>query len=203
MLRKIGNLIKINSSTEELQVPPGQYETDKFPVMTFGNTPSIDVHLWEFNIFGLIDNPMTLNWKQFTSLQNTKVTADFHCVTQWGRTGDEWEGILFNDLMTLIQPRPEARFVMVHCYGGYTTNLGLDVLTDRNVLFAHRLNGTQINKDHGGPLRLVVPKRYAWKSAKWVNGLEFMGTDTPGFWESQGYHMEGNPLLEQRFDFND
>tara|TARA_Y100000590_G_scaffold175298_3_gene200323 strand:- start:148 stop:759 length:612 start_codon:yes stop_codon:yes gene_type:complete len=203
MLKKIKNSTKINSSTETPQVPPGQYETDKFPVMTFGDTPSIDLHLWEFNIFGLIDTPIVLNWNQFTSLQSTKITADFHCVTQWSRINNEWEGILFNDLMPLIQPKPKARFVMVHCYGGYTTNLELDVLTDQDVLFAHSLNGTQINKDHGGPLRLVVPKRYAWKSAKWVNGLEFMEANASGFWESQGYHMDGNPLLEQRFDSND
>ena len=110
-----------------------------------------------------------------------------------------WEGVLFNDLMRLVRPMPEARFVMVHCYGGYTTNLGMDVLQDDDVLLAYRHDGEPLTVDHGGPLRLVVPKRYGWKSAKWVNGLELMAKDAPGFWEARGYHMNGDPLKEERF----
>ncbi len=179
--------------------PPGQYVTDKFPVLTFGGTPKVDLDTWQFRVFGLVEEEVAMDWPQFTGLEKTTVDAEFHCVTQWSRLDNTWEGVSFRELMQLVQPKPEARFVMAHCYGDYTTNIGLDVLDDADVLFAYRHDGEPLAADHGGPLRLVVPKRYGWKSAKWVNGLEFMAEDAPGFWEQRGYHMEADPVKEQRF----
>ena len=127
------------------------------------------------------------------------MNADFHCVTQWSRLDNTWAGVPLEGVMQPAKPKPEAKHVMVHCYGGYTTNLALGVLQDDDVLFAYEHDGAPLAAEHGGPLRLVVPKRYGWKSAKWVSGLELMAEDAPGFWEQRGYHMEGDPLKEQRF----
>ena len=199
MLRKIGRLTKINQRQEGLDVPPGQYVTEKFPVLTYGPTPEIDLSEWRFQVFGLVAQEVILNWEEFMALPQMAVTRDFHCVTQWSRMDNLWEGVAFREVMRRIEPKPEARYVTVHCYGGYTTNLPLDVLTEEDVLFAHRHDGKPLEPEHGGPLRLVVPSRYGWKSAKWVNGLEFMAEDRPGFWEQLGYHNNGDPWSEERF----
>ncbi|MBI4337202.1 MAG: sulfite oxidase-like oxidoreductase [Chloroflexi bacterium] len=183
----------------EVVAPPGQYLTDKFPVLTYGPTPRIDLKSWRFRIFGLVEQEVALTWTQFTALPARAITADFHCVTQWSRLNNAWEGVAFTELLKLVGRRPEALFVMVHCYGGYTTNLPLATLTDDTVLFAYKHDGKPLPPEHGGPLRLVVPKRYGWKSAKWVNGLEFMGHNEAGFWEQRGYHMEGDPWQEERY----
>ena len=142
---------------------------------------------------------MELIWDQFMALPQTTVDAEFHCVTQWSRLENTWEGVLFTEVMKLIKPKPQAKFVMVHCYGGYSANLELDVLLDDDVLFAHKHDGEPLTPGHGWPLRLVVSKRYGWKSAKWVNGLEFMEHNEPGFWERRGYNMKGDPWKEERF----
>ena len=199
MLKKLGRVTRIKQDQEGLHVPPGQYATEKFPVLTFGPTPVIDLESWRFRAFGLVEEEITLDWQQFTSLPKVTIDAEFHCVTQWSRLDNTWEGVAFSELMKLIRPKPAASYVMAHCYGGYTTNIALDVLHDEDVLFAYRHDGAALEPEHGGPLRLVVPKRYGWKSAKWVNGLEFLADDAPGFWETRGYHMEGDPLKEQRF----
>ena len=199
MLKKIGRLTKTPENQGGAAKPPGQYVTRKFPVLTFGPTPSIDLDSWRFKVFGLVEEDVTLGWAQFTGLQKVAVDAEFHCVTQWSRLENTWEGVAFNELLKLIRPQPEAKYVMAHCYGGYTTNLALDALREDDVLFAYRHDGEPLAPEHGGPLRLVVPKRYGWKSAKWVNGLELMADDAPGFWEERGYHMEGDPWKEQRF----
>ena len=199
MLKKLGRVTRIKQDQVGLQVPPGQYVTEKFPVLTFGPTPVIDLDSWRFKAFGLVEEEVALDWQQFTSLPKVTVDAEFHCVTQWSRLDNTWEGVAFSELMKRIKPRPAASYVMAHCYGGYTTNLALNVLQDEDVLFAYRHDGAALEPEHGGPLRLVVPKRYGWKSAKWVNGLEFLADDAAGFWEARGYHMEGDPLKEQRF----
>ena len=201
MLKKLGKITKIRQDQVGLgrDVPPGQYATEKFPVLTFGPTPKIDLGEWRFRVFGLVEEELVLDWEGFIAVGKETVDAEFHCVTQWSRLDNTWEGVKFNALMELIRPKPEARYVMVHCYGGYTTNLALDVLQDDDVLFAYRHDGEPLAPDHGGPLRLVVPKRYGWKSAKWVSGLQFMGEDAPGFWEVRGYHMDGDPSKEERF----
>ena len=199
MLNKLGRVTKIKQDQDTQAAPPGQYLTEKFPVLTFGGTPDIDLDTWQFRVFGLVEEEVVLDWKSFISLGKETVDAEFHCVTQWSRLQNTWEGVAFSELMKLVKPGPEAKYVMAHCYGGYTTNLALDVLQDDDVLFAYRHDGAPLPPEHGGPLRLVVPKRYGWKSAKWVSGLEFMETDAPGFWEQRGYHMDGDPWKEQRF----
>ncbi len=198
MLRKLGQINRRWYDGRE-DAPPGQFVTEKFPVLTYGATPRIALDKWQFRIFGLVDDEVTLDWQQFNDLPKITLDAEFHCVTQWSKLQNTWEGVLFNDVMKLIAPKPEATHVMAHCYGGYSTNLALDVATDDDVLFAYAHDGELLSPAHGGPLRLVVPKRYGWKSAKWVNGLEFMSEDRPGFWEVRGYHMEGDPWKEQRF----
>lgn len=182
-----------------VSAPPGQYITDKWPVMSFGAAPKIDLGTWRFDIFGLVDDEKSLDWQEFMALPKITVDSEFHCVTQWSRLENTWEGVSFNEVMNLVTPKSEATHVMMHCFGGYTTNLALDALTDDDVLFAYNHDGNPLDRDHGGPLRLVVPKRYAWKSAKWVNGIEFMEKDKPGFWEQNGYHMEADPWREERF----
>jgi len=190
---------KKEKARDASRVPPGQFVTEKFPVMTYGATPSFDKERWTFRIFGLVESPVTLTYEEFMRLPKFQVTADFHCVTQWSRLNNQWEGISFREVMRLVKTKPEAKFVMVHCHGGYTTNLALDVLMEEDVLFAYGHDGKPLAPDHGGPLRLVVPSRYGWKSAKWVRGLEFMAEDRPGFWEARGYNMNADPQKEERF----
>ncbi len=181
------------------RVPPGQAVTDKFPVLTYGDTPSFNPKTWNFKLSGAVDKPVTLSYEQFMALPKVQVTADFHCVTQWSRLNNVWEGVSISEVMKLINLKPEAKYVMIHADEGYTTNLPLKVLLDNDVLFAYKHDGKDLEPAHGWPLRLVVPKRYAWKSAKWVRGLEFMDQDLPGFWELNGYHNDGDPFKEQRF----
>ena len=182
-------------------MPPGQFITDKWPVLTFGTTPQIRLKNWRFLVFGLVEDEVELTWEQFLTLPQSSVTADFHCVTQWTRLNNHWQGVLFKDLFRLIRPSPEARYVMVHCFGDYSTNLSLRVLREDDVIFAHSHDGTPLDPDHGGPLRLVIPKRYGWKSAKWVMALQFMANDEPGFWEANDYDNNGNPWMEERFKY--
>ena len=199
MLRKLGRIRTMGRELEDGEIPPGQFVTEKFPVLTFGSTPKIDLESWRFKAFGLVRKEVELDWEQFNSIESVTVEAPFHCVTQWSRLENTWEGVRFAELMRLIELEPAARHVMVHCFGGYSTNLPLDVLMDDDVLFAHRHDGEPLAPEHGGPLRLVVPKRYGWKSAKWVAGLEFIAEDAPGFWETRGYHLRGDPWREERF----
>ena len=199
MLNKLGRITRLNPDRVRPDAPPGQFVTDKFPVLTFGPTPRIDLDAWQFKVFGLVDEEITLDWQQFNDLPQVTLDAEFHCVTQWSKLQNTWQGILFTDVMKLVTPKPEAKYVMAHCYGGYTTNVSLDILIDDDVMFAHSHDGAPLTPQHGGPMRLVVPKRYGWKSAKWVSGIEFMAEDEPGFWEMRGYHMEGDPWKEERF----
>ncbi|MFH1560336.1 MAG: sulfite oxidase-like oxidoreductase [Chloroflexota bacterium] len=185
--------------SQEVVAPPGQFVTEKFPVLTYGDTPTIDLKVWRFRIFGLVEEEMALSWEDFMGLPQIAVTADFHCVTQWSRLDNLWEGVSFKEVVKLTRVKPEARYVTFHCYGGYTTSLPLDLLMDDDVLFAHRHDGKPLTPEHGGPMRIVVPKRYAWKSAKWVNGLELMAQDKAGFWEQRGYNNNADPWKEERF----
>ena len=199
MLNKLWKRTTIRQDQEGLDVPPGQFVTEKFPVLTFCATPKIDTADWKLRVFGLVERPVTLDWDGFRDVERRVVEAPFHCVTQWSRLENSWVGVPFTALADLAGPRSEARYVMAHCYGGYTTNVALDVLMDDDVLLAYEHDGEPLAAEHGGPVRLVVPKRYGWKSAKWVNGIEFMESDAPGFWETRGYHMNGDPVKEERF----
>lgn len=180
------------------RVPPGQFLSNKFPVLTYGPNPKIDIGSWNIRVFGLVSRDLELDWAQFSKLPWVTVTADFHCVTQWSALDIAWEGVPFKDLVSLAGAKPEARFVMVHCYGGYSTNLPLDLAMEEG-LFAHKHGGTPLEESHGWPLRFVVPSRYGWKSAKWVNGVELMAEDAPGFWEQRGYNNNADPWREERF----
>ena len=199
MMNKLLRKQTITQDQEGLDVPPGQFVTEKFPVLTFGPTPEIETDSWQFKLFGLVEEEIVLDWEQMTSLEMVTVDAPFHCVTQWSRLQNTWQGVAFSTLMGLARPKPEAKYVVSHCYGGYTTNLPLSVLMDDDVLLAYRHDGESLSAEHGGPVRLVVPKRYGWKSAKWVNGIELTEEDVPGFWETRGYHNEGDPVKEERF----
>ena len=180
------------------RVPPGQFLSKKFPVLTYGSAPKLDLATWQLRVYGLVSREVTLDWSQFTALNWMTLNADFHCVTQWSALDNAWEGVSFADLMELAGPLPTANFVMAHCYGGYTTNVPLDLLLAEGFL-AHRRNGQELPRDHGWPLRLIVPSRYAWKSAKWLNGLELLAADAPGFWEQRGYNNNADPWKEERF----
>ena len=180
------------------RVPPGQFLSDKFPVLTYGSEPNVDVDSWKLRIFGLVNQEAELDWAQFSNLEWETVDADFHCVTQWSALDQTWEGVSFSKRMALVQPNDNARFVMIHCHGGYTTNLPLDLALEEGLL-AHKHMGEPLGSSHGWPLRLVVPSRYGWKSAKWINGIELMAEDAPGFWELRGYHNDGDPWKEERF----
>lgn len=185
---------------KEGRLPPGQSATLKWPVLHYSEVPKFDPATWEFRAFGLVEIPIQLNWEEFMKLPRVQVTADFHCVTRWSRFDNRWEGVPFHALSDLTRPKPEATHVLVHASEGYTTNVPLKDLLEENVLLAFQHDGARLAPEHGGPLRLVVPKLYAWKSAKWVSGLEFLAQDRLGFWEQNGYHAYGDPWKEQRHD---
>jgi len=187
------------NSFEKPKLPPGQTATDKFQVLTYGETPSIPVNKWRFDAWGLLEEERHWTWEEFMTLPQKKLRADFHCVTHWSRFDDEWEGVLFSDFVKQVRLKPEAKFVMQHAYGGYTTNLPLQWMIDEDVLFAHTLNGKPLDGDHGGPMRVFTPRRYAWKGAKWIKGVEFMPKDKRGFWEENGYSNSADPWKEERF----
>ena len=185
--------------TGDGRVPPGQYVTDKWPVLTYGRTPEIRTEDWTLRVSGLVEAEASWTWKQFRALPRVAVTADFHCVTRFSTLDNGWEGVATREVLSHVRPDPDAAFVLVHCYGGYTTNLPLEDFLSERALFADTWNGKPLTVEHGGPLRLVVPHLYAWKSAKWVKGIELLPDDRRGFWEENGYHTYGDPWAEQRF----
>jgi DMSO/TMAO reductase YedYZ molybdopterin-dependent catalytic subunit len=181
------------------RLPPGQKVVEDWPVLTYGGTPRIDTKDWELRLFGLVEEEVTFDWQRFTSLPATVVRCDIHCVTSWSRFDNEFEGVSIPELLKHVRLKPEATAVMVHCYGGYTTNLLLeDFVRDQN-LVAYKHDGKPLPPEHGGPARLVVPHLYFWKSAKWVRTFEFIPKDRPGFWEQYGYHIRGDPWKEERY----
>lgn len=198
MTDKIGKFFRKPNNSESDRVPPGQYLTKGFPIMTYGQTPHIDTDRWQLRVWGLATTK-TLTWADIMGLPQHEFTADFHCVTRWSKLDVQWRGVKVSELMELIEVEPAATHVIQHCYGNYTTNISLvDFLNPEN-FFAHTLFGEILSLEHGGPLRLVVPHLYAWKSAKWINGLEFLDRDESGFWERNGYHQRGEPWAEERY----
>jgi len=184
----------------EGRLPPGQSLTMKWPVLHYADVPQFDPETWDFQTSGLVGAPLRLSWKDFLALPRVEVTSDFHCVTRWSRFDNRWEGVPFRAIAELTRPAPRASHVMVHASEGYATNVPCLDLMAGDVLFALKHDGEPLTPEHGGPLRLVVPKLYGWKSAKWVRGLEFLSEDRAGFWEQNGYHMHADPFKEQRFD---
>jgi DMSO/TMAO reductase YedYZ molybdopterin-dependent catalytic subunit len=194
----IGKFFRKPDSIESDRVPPGQYLTKGFPIMTYGQTPQIDRSQWQLRVWGLASEKI-FTWADVMSLPQHEFTADFHCVTRWSKLDVKWTGVKVSDFIKSIEIDPAANYLMQHCYGGYTTNIPLvDFLQPEN-FFAHTLAGETLPLEHGGPLRLVVPHLYAWKSAKWINGLEFIAQDERGFWERNGYHRRGEPWTEERY----
>jgi DMSO/TMAO reductase YedYZ molybdopterin-dependent catalytic subunit len=185
----------------ETRVPPGQSRTRKWPVLDAAGPPRIDLNQWRLEIDGLVQRRVSLGWEQFQSLPRVRVFADFHCVTRWSRLGNLWEGASTRTLLELAGgPHPQARYALVHAYDyGWTTNLPIEALLAEDALVATHHDGEPLNLEHGAPARLIVPRLYAWKSAKWIGGIELIGQDRAGFWERNGYHMNGDPWREERF----
>jgi DMSO/TMAO reductase YedYZ molybdopterin-dependent catalytic subunit len=181
------------------RLPPGQSLTLKWPVLHEGSVPKFDPAQWDFRVTGLVESAVRLTWDQFSHLPMKEVIADMHCVTRWSRFDVRWEGVLFTEVAKLLKLKPEAKYVMVLAEQGYKSNVPLADLLRPTSLFALKENGEPLPPEHGYPVRLVVPHLYAWKSVKWVRGLEFMAQDAPGFWEQNGYHIYGDPFKEQRF----
>jgi DMSO/TMAO reductase YedYZ molybdopterin-dependent catalytic subunit len=181
------------------RIPPGQYVTEKWPVLTYGRTPVVSPKDWGLRIFGSVEQPVALRWAALQELPRREVKADFHCVTRFSTLDNRWSGFSTRDVLMQARVLPEATYVSVHCYGGYATNLPLEDFLSEHALFADRWNGEPLAVDHGGPVRLVVPHLYAWKSAKWVSGVEVLAEDRRGFWEENGYHAYGDPWTEERF----
>ncbi len=179
------------------RVPPGQYVTGDFPVLSAGPTPNVRLDEWRFEITGQVGERRDWTWQEFIALPSEDVTADIHCVTKWSKLDTTWKGVSVD---TLLKDAPTtAEFVMAHSYGGYATNLPLEDLTGGKAWIAYSFGGEPLEPEHGGPARLLVPHLYFWKSAKWVRGLELRDEDEPGFWEGYGYHNYGDPWLEQRY----
>jgi DMSO/TMAO reductase YedYZ molybdopterin-dependent catalytic subunit len=181
------------------RIPPGQRLVKSWPVLHYGPIPKFDGQEWNLEISGLVDNPFTLSYQELRALPNVKVHADMHCVTGWTTLDNDWEGVSFRTLLEKAGPKPEAKWVIARCAHGYTSNLSLAAMQDDNVLVAWRNHGEDLDPEHGFPLRLVVPKRYAWKSAKWLTGLEFTSQNKRGFWEVRGYHVHAEPFAEERY----
>lgn len=181
------------------RLPPGQREVKNWPVLDLGIRPDVTSANWKLEVDGLVDAPLAWNFDTFLAQPQTTFTNDIHCVTQWSRFDNTWVGVTTRHLLSLVKPKPEARFVIQTSYDGYTTNLPLADFADDDVLLAHSWEGQDISNEHGGPVRLVLPKLYFWKSAKWLTKLTFVAEDQPGFWETRGYHMRGDPWNEERY----
>jgi len=184
---------------ERDRLPPGQRLVRDWPVLDLGVQPDVPTALFRLTIDGLVENPVSLDWDAFNALPQTELVSDIHCVTQWSRYDNRWAGVAARDLLALVRPKPEARHILFHAHDGYTTNVTLANFDQPDVLLAHSWEGKPMPRQHGGPVRVVIPRYYLWKSAKWVRRLEFLAADKPGFWEVRGYHNEGDPWKEDRY----
>jgi len=181
------------------RLPPGQYHTKKWPILTYEPTPKFDPAGYRFKVWGEVEHPFELSWEELLNLPRVQLTADFHCVTTWSRYDNTWEGVHIREILRRAEPTADARCVMAHSFTNYTTNLPLTSLDDEDVLVAFKHDGEELEPNHGGPVRLIVPKLYAYKSAKWLSGLEFLPSDRPGFWEIRGYSNSADPWKEERY----
>lgn len=185
---------------ERDRLPPGQKLTKGFPVLDLGIHPPFDPATWTFRVEGEVENPMTWTWEEFQQLPKVEQLSDFHCVTTWSKFDVRWGGVKLRTVAELVHPKQTAHFVIAHCAdGGYTTNIPIDEALDDDVLLAYELDGQPLPIEHGGPMRLVVPRLYAWKSAKFLRALRFTERDEPGFWETRGYHNHADPWKEERY----
>ena len=187
------------SRPEDQRLPPGQHLTRDWPVLDLGLTPNISRERWRLDVYGAVETPIFWDWTQFLAQPQTQFVSDIHCVTTWSRYDNIWEGLATRDLLMAVRPRDDARHVVLESYDGYTTNLTLQDFSSPEALLVHSWEGQPLPLDHGGPVRLVVPHLYFWKSAKWLRKIEFATHDHPGFWEVRGYHNHADPWLEERY----
>ena len=185
------------------RIPPGQRLVKTWPVLHFGTVPKVDLATWDLRVFGLVEEALRLSYDELKALGPVEVVADMHCVTGWSTLDNRWLGVPFRVLAERARPRPEARWVIAHCEQGYTTDLSLEAMMDEDVLLAWGHDGQDLTPEHGWPLRLVVPKRYGWKSAKWLRGLELADRNRRGFWEERGYHVHADPWREERYAYQE
>ena len=181
------------------RLPPGQKLTTGFPVLDLGVQPAIPLPEWTLTLDGLVEKPVTLDWAAFNALPQVTDVSDFHCVTTWSKYDCRWDGVAFTTLFELVQPKPETKFVYFTSYDGYSTNVPLEHCLDDDVLVATQFNGAPVSREHGGPARVIIPKLYAWKGAKFVKTITFLAEDRLGFWEVRGYHAIGDPWKEERY----
>jgi DMSO/TMAO reductase YedYZ molybdopterin-dependent catalytic subunit len=183
------------------RLPPGQYLTEKWPVLHAGDVPDVDLATWSFRAWGEVANPIELSWEELNELPTVDVTQDIHCVTRWSRFDTTFRGIPWSAVAELVRPKPSARFAIAHAEHGYTANVPASFLDQEGAMLATHADHEPLTPEHGWPLRLVVPGKYFWKSAKWLRGIELSATDKPGFWERYGYHNDADPWQEERYGF--
>jgi DMSO/TMAO reductase YedYZ molybdopterin-dependent catalytic subunit len=183
------------------RLPPGQYLTEKWPVLHAGTVPNTDLATWDFHVSGEVEKPISLSWEEFTALPTREVTMDIHCVTRWSRFDASFKGVHWSTIAEVVRPKPRAWYVLAHAEQDFTSNVPLSALEDEDALLAYEADGKPLTPEHGWPLRLVIPKRYFWKSAKWLRGIELLDHDQPGFWERLGYHNEADYWKEERYGF--
>ena len=191
----------VERGLDPARLPPGQYLTEKWPVLHAGSVPQTDLATWDFQVFGEVERPLRLSWDELQKLPSTEITIDIHCVTRWSRFDTSFLGVHWRELAKLVEPGPNARFVIAHAEQGFSSNVPLQAIEDEHALIAYEADGEPLTPDHGWPLRLVVPSRYFWKSAKWLRALELRTTDQPGFWERYGYHNDAEYWKEERYAF--
>lgn len=197
---KAGRLLTGRTSRpEDERLPPGQRLVTNWPVLDLGVQPAVGTDDWALTIDGHVANPFVWRWADFQAQPQFEHVSDVHCVTQWSRYDNRWNGVATQHLCAVAQPLPAARHVLLHSYDGYTTNVRLEHFADDDCLIAHSHDGAPLSREHGGPARLIIPKFYLWKSAKWIKRIQFLPDDKPGFWEVRGYHAVGDPWAEERY----
>jgi DMSO/TMAO reductase YedYZ molybdopterin-dependent catalytic subunit len=191
----------IEKGLDPARLPPGQYLTEKWPVLHAGTVPATDLTTWDFRVFGEVEHELTLSYDELRALPTTELTLDIHCVTRWSRFDTSFKGVHWRELAKLVRPKPSAHFVLAHAEQGFTSNVPLEALEADDALIAWNADGEPLTPDHGWPLRLVIGSRYFWKSAKWLRGIELLTADQPGFWERYGYHNDADYRKEERYSF--
>lgn len=194
-----GRLLTGKTAETADRLPPGQRLVRDWPVLDLGVQPQVDLQDWKLTVDGAVENPLTWDWTSFKAAPQTTSISDIHCVTAWSRYDNTWEGVSARHVIELVKPKAEARHVIFHSSDGYTTNVTLDMFSAADVLLAHSWEGKPLTRQHGAPVRIIMPQFYLWKSAKWLKRIEFSSTDKPGFWEVRGYHNSGDPFKEQRY----
>ena len=191
----------IEAGYDPARLPPGQYLTEKWPVLHYGSVPRVDLKKWDFKVWGEVDEPLTLSWQELSSLPTVEVTQDIHCVTRWSKFDMTFSGFHWRELEQLVRPKPSARYAIAHAEQDFTANVPISFLEAEGALLVTHADGEPLTPEHGWPLRLVIPGKYFWKSAKWLRGIELSASDKPGFWERYGYHNDADPFDEERYAF--